>query len=281
MNRPLHYTWPLLVVALTVYLGVSAPPPLPDGKSPAGAVVPVKVLFDALASEQAAARATYTEEIVGPGLKAGLKFSESWQAEGVEAGPLPALLLRETSQRLQRANVEVGLFLGSDYPIAEVNRFKGQQVMRFEEMKRTGAPQHFQEPSTAMFTSMYIDPAVAPACVSCHNDHPSSPKRDWKLNDPMGATTWQFPRGEVTAEEVVERVAALRRAVRGAYEAYLARAARFEKSRVEIGEKWPREGMYLPDADHFMQAVKRRSSERTLSVLLEAAGGTRAQTAPK
>lgn len=281
MTRIRHLVWPLMILALAVYLGVSAPPPLPDGNAPAGTVLPVKVLFDALASEQAAARATYTEEIVGPGLKAGLKFSENWKAEDEEAGPLPALLLRETSQRLQRANAEVGLFLGSDFPIAEVNRFKGQQVERFVEMKRTGAPQYFQEPSTAVFTAMYLDPAVAPPCVTCHNTHPSSPKKDWQLNDPMGATTWQYPRGEVTLEETVAKIAVLRGAVRGAYEAYLAKVAQFKQGPVEVGAKWPKEGMYLPDADQFMQAVQRRGSARTLSILLGGAGGARAAPAPK
>ena len=37
------------------------------------------------------------------------------------------------------------------------------------------------------------DRAVAPACVTCHNDHKDSPKRDFKLNDVMGGVVLRIP----------------------------------------------------------------------------------------
>ena len=36
------------------------------------------------------------------------------------------------------------------------------------------------------FMALYADKAVSQACVSCHNAHPQSPRRDFKLNDVMG-----------------------------------------------------------------------------------------------
>jgi hypothetical protein len=36
------------------------------------------------------------------------------------------------------------------------------------------------------FTAVYADTAVAPVCVSCHNGHKDSPKRDFKIGDVMG-----------------------------------------------------------------------------------------------
>jgi len=43
------------------------------------------------------------------------------------------------------------------------------------------------------FTAVYPDVAVAPACVSCHNDHPDSPRRDFKLGDVMGGVVIRIP----------------------------------------------------------------------------------------
>jgi hypothetical protein len=37
---------------------------------------------------------------------------------------------------------------------------------------------------------------VSKACVDCHNNHPNSPRRDFKLNDVMGAIVITFPVGE-------------------------------------------------------------------------------------
>ena len=43
------------------------------------------------------------------------------------------------------------------------------------------------------FTAVYADTAVAPVCVSCHNDHKDTPKRDFKLGDVMGGVVIRIP----------------------------------------------------------------------------------------
>lgn len=272
-----HASAPLALVALIVYLFVSAPEPLPPAEAgPAQATVPVRVLFEVLAAEQAAARSIYTREVVGAGMKQGLKFSEGWKKPEEEAGPLPALLLREVSQRLQASKSGVGLFLGSDFPIASVNRFQGMQVERFDRIKKTRQPEFFKDPSNGMQTAMFIDPASAPGCVTCHNEHPDSPKKDWILGDPMGATTWLYPTADVSLKEVMVRLDQLRNAMRQAYQSYLDRAANFKETRVLVGEKWPRDGLFLPDADRFMAAVERDIAGHTVRVLMQAASHDRA-----
>ena len=37
-----------------------------------------------------------------------------------------------------------------------------------------------------IFRAVYADKAVSKACVKLHNSHPSSPRKDFKLNDVMG-----------------------------------------------------------------------------------------------
>ena len=45
------------------------------------------------------------------------------------------------------------------------------------------------------FTAVYADTAVAPACVSCHNEHKDSPKVDFALGDVMGGVVLRIPIG--------------------------------------------------------------------------------------
>ena len=43
------------------------------------------------------------------------------------------------------------------------------------------------------FQAIYPDRAVSSACIGCHNSHPLSPKRDFKLNDVMGGIAITIP----------------------------------------------------------------------------------------
>ena len=43
------------------------------------------------------------------------------------------------------------------------------------------------------FKAIYADTAVSPACINCHNAHPLSPKRNFKLGSVMGAIIISFP----------------------------------------------------------------------------------------
>src|SRR5207245_1693014 len=94
-----------------------------------------------------------------------------------------------------------------------------------------------------------------------------SPKTDWKLKDMMGATTWSYPKGRVTLEEAMQIVAALRAGFAAAYDGYLAKARTFEKV-PEIGERWPRDGYYVPTREVFLRKHERRASASTLDRLL-------------
>jgi hypothetical protein len=46
------------------------------------------------------------------------------------------------------------------------------------------------------FQGVYADRAVSQTCVTCHNTHPNSPRRDYKLNDVMGGIVITIPIGE-------------------------------------------------------------------------------------
>lgn len=253
------------LACLGIYLFASAPAPLPESRA-ADADIPVADMLTALHEANVAVRGLWTREIVQEGQKTGLKFDERWRDKDLDAGPLPALFLRETARSLERQPVQLSLFLGSDYPIHRSNAFEGLQLERFRLLRQTGEPQFFLTPDTGLHTGMFADIAVTEACVQCHNDHEESPKHDWRLNDVMGAVTWAYPSGFVTLEEFTRAVAALHQAFRDAYEAYLQKAEGFANP-PQIGEQWPKEGYYLPSTEVFMAEVYRRTAPKTLAVL--------------
>ena len=260
----------LSLAALLVYLFVSAPTPLPQTGQSAQGMVTNQALFNILAAENAAIRSLYTSEIVGPGLKQGLKFQEGWKSAEVNAGPLPALMLREMSGILQRDMPDISLFLGSDYPIVPANLFKGVQVEHFQQLRASKKPQFFKDESTGRYTAMYPDLAVAQACVKCHNEHSKTPKTDWALNDIMGATTWLYPRQKVAVPEVLKAVRSLRQAGVETYSLYLKKVAGFEPDkRPTVGKQWPKEGFYLPDAATFQAEMEKRNAQTTLKLILQ------------
>ncbi len=102
---------------------------------------------------------------------------------------------------------------------------------------------------------MFPSVAVAEPCVTCHNDDLSSPKRDWQLNDVMGATTWTYPAKTVAAEDLVSIIGTLRAAVRSNYAIYVDKVATFAEP-PDIGDRWPEDGYYLPSVDVFMAEVE-------------------------
>ncbi len=254
-------------VAASFYLFATAPPALVVKPSDQP-TVPVRELFAILQAENQAARALWTEEIVEQGKRVGLAFDERWRDPDVEAGPLPALFLRETAHELERMESRLGLFLGSRFPIRAANAFGGPQQQRFATLEETGMPQLFFDPTTNLQTAMFPDRAIAAACAGCHNAHPDSPKRDWKPGDIMGATTWMYPDEQVSARRVLELVAALRASIRASYRRYLEKAKTFHRS-PQIGVRWPRDGFFLPSEDELMRELARRVSETTLRRLLD------------
>ena len=255
---------------LGIYLFATAPADL-DATAGGGRDVPVDVMFRMLDAENASVRAIYTAEIVTPGLKNGFKYREDWKQKHVEAGPLPALLLRETANRLQQRVPELSLFLGSNFPIEASNAFKGAQTEYFAKIDRSGEPQFFRDASTGRHTAMFPDIASAPACVTCHNEHPKSPRKDWKLKDTMGATTWSFARDKVSTQELIDILAAYRASAIDTYAAYLKKTESFaDAGRPALGAHWPSEGRFLPDLDTFRQRVEARNSIATLNLLMQA-----------
>ena len=127
-----------------------------------------------------------------------VKADEAWKRE--TALPLPAQMLALSGLRVKSKGNGLEYRLISLWPIYEKNR----PVTWFE---RTGLEAVAGDPSKPItgiiqkdgrryFTAIYADTAVSPSCVSCHNAHPLSPKKNYKLNDVMGGVAISFPLSE-------------------------------------------------------------------------------------
>lgn len=252
---------------VTVYLFVTAPEPLAQ---PAKVrTVSVDVLFELAEHENDVARAIYTEEIVGPGLGQGWTFTKDWDREDA-LGPLPAVFLRTAAARLEKHTTEMSLFLGSDNPINPANQFKGEQARGFERMRKSGASTSFYAGDIGRHTGMFPDIAVVETCADCHNENESSPKRDWRVGDLMGATSWTYPRERLPLDEVLQALAALQEANISTYASIVTHARQASIPAPVISNKWPREGNFLPTPEEFGRELHSRASTRTRKILLEA-----------
>jgi len=115
----------LLMGALFTACGGGGVDPFAEVVAAEPSVISVEDAFRIIAHENEKTRTLYTKKIVGLGKKAGIGFHEDWEKADVEAGPLPALFLRGTSNEIQKTNVPLGLYLGSDFPIVKANKFTG------------------------------------------------------------------------------------------------------------------------------------------------------------
>lgn len=256
----------LLLLNVLVYLFVTAPPPLINEKT-VGIQLPIEFVLRLANEENKVVRALYTKEILQAGKKRGIKFDEEWQDKSIVAGLLPAQFLRETAMYLEKSPVRLGLYLGSDHPINEANLLEGLQLDKFNKIKADKSEVFFKVDLEDTFVFMSPDIAVAKACIACHNKHKQSPKTNWKINDVMGATTWLYPDNTISLKDTLNLLAELRKGFEFSYQYFLGEVKQMPKSYL-IGDKWPRDGDFVPSSDVFMSEVSKRSSYSTLDKIM-------------
>jgi hypothetical protein len=124
-----------------------------------------------------------------------LTIKEHWADS--ESIMLPAQFLLNTADLIQDNELGLGFWLISHFPINLQNRPANEfeahglenvevhPIRPFTQLTQVGRKKYFQ--------AIYADVATTPGCVNCHNNHPNSPKKDFKLGDVMGGITLNFP----------------------------------------------------------------------------------------
>lgn len=157
--------------------------------------IPARTAADYLHAVIEADRTFYTQHIVER-MEAMLivTASEEWVKE--KTLPLPVQFLREASRSLHVRDAPIRYRLISPWPLNSGNtpasdqeRKMLDQVVKYGEVVEGEVTAN----NKRYFQAIYPDRAVSRACVSCHNSHTESPKRDFKLNDVMGGLVIEVP----------------------------------------------------------------------------------------
>ena len=158
--------------------------------------IPPEVVTDYIFSVLESDRTVYAQKIVERlGNQNIIQAREDWQK--TNALMLPAQFLMHTSDRMREKNLDLDFELISLWPINPDHGPTGE----FERTGLEAVEIHPIRPYVGyikvgrkhFFQAVYPDRAVTQACVTCHNAHPKSPKRDFKLHDVMGGFVITLP----------------------------------------------------------------------------------------
>jgi hypothetical protein len=176
--------------ALLALAAAAALPAAAQGISP-------QTMTDALHAVMAADRTVYTKLIVNrlQNEEKLIKATEHWKDD--KSLVLPAQMFRYGAEEVAKTNKSFSYSLLSTWPVNKQNAPRTPA-------EKNGLLAVEKEPTKAFytteelggkkyFTAVYADRAVAPACVTCHNQHKDSPRTDFKIGDTMGGVVIRVP----------------------------------------------------------------------------------------
>jgi len=154
-----------------------------------------QTMADAIHTVLEADRTAYTQLIVNRLSVEGniIKASEHWKDD--KALLLPAQMFRAGAEIAGKQN-NFSYSLLSLWPINKKNAPKTDAEKKgLEEVVKTSNNFYVEETlgKKRFYTAVYPDKAVAEACIKCHNNHEDSPKKDFKMDDVMGAIVIRIP----------------------------------------------------------------------------------------
>ena len=158
-----------------------------------------KDMADALHKVMEADRTVYTRLIVNRLTKEEqvIKASEHWKDD--KALVLPAQMFRYGAERVAEGGANFSYSLLSLWPVNKQNKPKTDvEVKGLNYISENPGKNFYAEEELGgknYFTAVYPDVAVAPACISCHNEHKDTPRTDFKIGDVMGGVVIRIPIG--------------------------------------------------------------------------------------
>ena len=161
-----------------------------------------KTMADALHLVMDSDRAVYTKKIVNRLVKKEKVIKASEHFEDDKALVLPAQMFRFGSELVAKRSeklpdVDFSYSLQSMWPINKQNAPKTEaEKAGLKYVAENKGKNYYAEETLGgkkYFTAVYADVGVAPVCVSCHNKHKDTPKRDFKLGDVMGGVVIRIP----------------------------------------------------------------------------------------
>jgi hypothetical protein len=133
-------------------------------------------------------RIVYAKQIVAQAARSDVKPDENWTRDA-HAIMLPAQFLKAAGRELDDFELSlIGLT-----PIYKENLPKTKaEEEALKKLMANPATEVLTFEDGTQFKGLAVDLAIADSCVACHNAHPTSPKKDFKKGDVMGAIVVRF-----------------------------------------------------------------------------------------
>ncbi|WP_374076117.1 methyl-accepting chemotaxis protein [Bdellovibrio bacteriovorus] len=142
-------------------------------------------------------RAYYTENVIKkvkarPDLKVG--FDHAGKDDVI---PLPATMIHDLSKQFSEKNNGGALKLYSDFPFPnrqdrKLDEFATQAIAELKKNPDSTFVKYVDDPEKSMVRVAVAD-RMSESCVACHNSHPLSPFKNWKVGDVRGVLEVQVP----------------------------------------------------------------------------------------
>jgi hypothetical protein len=133
-------------------------------------------------------RTVYVKSVIEQAKKAGVKPNENWTKDD-HAIMLPAQFVKAAGAEIK--DFELGL-IGLT-PIYKSNLPKTPaETDALKKMMANPDQKVLTFADGNQFKGLAADFAIVQSCADCHNSHPSSPKKDFKQGDLMGAIVVRF-----------------------------------------------------------------------------------------
>ncbi|MCS6292815.1 MAG: DUF3365 domain-containing protein [Nitrospira sp.] len=183
------------VASLVAGLLLAPIPPLAKESPVLPGISPEKVADYVHAIIQAD-RTTYTTLVVTRMQdKHIVNAAEHWEQDN--ALPLPAQFLQHSGKIVAESGRGIRYRLIGLSPIYQRNApatdFERNALIALAKQPDRPITGTVSSGKKQFFQAIYPDRAVSVTCVSCHNSHPLSPKRDFKANDVMGGIAITIP----------------------------------------------------------------------------------------
>ena len=142
-------------------------------------------------------RTFYTREVVARVPKNMVTVSHDYQnfKHGI---PLPATLTIQLAEEVGRRSDGFSVRLYSNYPFpwrresAQLDAFEKRAIEKLSHSP--GEPYYeFEESRNEGYLRYATADLMRPDCIACHNTHPQTPKRDWKVGDLRGVLEISIP----------------------------------------------------------------------------------------
>lgn len=159
--------------------------------------VPLQQVADMLHTVMNSDRFVYTTKVVNRLMIDDKVIKADEHFVDKKALPLPAQMFRFGAERAAEQNKSFSYSLLSLWPVNKQNapRTDAEKTGLKFVAENKGKNYYGEETlgGKKYFTAVYADTGVAPACVSCHNGHAESPRKDFKLGDVMGGVVIRIP----------------------------------------------------------------------------------------